>query len=228
MGVIRLLFRIGLRLLVLGGLVFCAVGAAMLWTSAHIQDTYGGSRGISEPVDVAIVLGGGTKPDLILDFPSRQRVRMGAYHLAQGNARNLIMTGGVMRGLGVSAAQKMREFALETGADGSKILLEERARTTFENLRFSFEMMDARGWTSFAIVSDDYHLARARELSRFLGREPSGLGAARSFHYEPIPMRIAITLRETAAWGYNLYKAAAWWGLGLMGYNDEDRARLVI
>ncbi|MEM9060285.1 MAG: YdcF family protein [Pseudomonadota bacterium] len=228
MGVARRLVWLIKRLVVLGFLAFVAVGVAMLWTSARIQDEFGGERGIAEPVDVAIVLGGGTKPDMILDFPTRLRVRMGVYHLIEGNARHLIMTGGPMRNRPATAAEKMRDFAVEIGADRSRILLEERARSTFENLRFSFEMMDQRGWETFAIVSDDYHLARARELARFLGREPAGLGAARSFHYEPTPMRIAITLRETAAWGYNLYKAGAWWVLGAIGYSDADRARLVI
>ena len=228
MGVIRWLLRWGVRLGVLGFLVFGATGAAMLWTAAKMQDDHGGPRGIQSPVDVAIVLGGGAKPDWIIDFTTRQRVRIGAFHLAQGNARHLIMTGGPMRGTERTAAALMRDFAVEIGADGSKILLEEGARTTFENLRLSFEMMEAKGWTTFAIVSDDYHLARARELARFMGREPAGLGASRGLYYEPTPMQILITLRETAAWGYNLYKAAAWWGLGVLGVSKEQRAKLVI
>jgi hypothetical protein len=36
-----------------------------------------------------------------------------------------------------------------------------------------------------------------------------------------------ITLRETAAWGYNLYKAGAWWLLGLLGYSDAEREQVV-
>ncbi|MEM7211343.1 MAG: YdcF family protein [Pseudomonadota bacterium] len=227
MGVIRWLVRWSVRLGVLGLLVFCATGAAMLWTAAKMQDDHGGPRGIQSPVDVAIVLGGGAKPDAIIDFTTRQRVRIGAYHLAQGNARHLIMTGGPMRGTDQTAAALMRDFAVGIGADGTKILLEEGARTTFENLRLSFEMMDANGWATFAIVSDDYHLARARELARFMGREPSGLGASRGLFYEPTPMQILITLRETAAWGYNLYKAAAWWVLELVGVSEERRGALV-
>ena len=227
MGVVRRLFRL-FRWLFIGGLVvFSTVAVAMLWTASEIKKAYGGPHGIAEPVDVAIVLGGGTKSDLILDFSSRQRVRMGAYHLQQGNAGNLIMTGGMMRGLPITAASAMRDFAVELGGDPAKVVLEERARTTFENLRFSFEIMDQRGWTTFAIISDAYHLARARELARFLGREPSGLGAASSLKSEPFPMRVAITLRETAAWGYNLYKIVAWWGLGVMGYSEADRAQIV-
>ena len=227
MGVIRRLVRLVRRLAVAGLLVFVAVAIAMLWTASEIRKTYGGPDGIPEPVDAAIVLGGGTKSDLILDYSSRQRVRMGVYHLQQGNARNLIMTGGMMRGLSITAASAMRDFAVESGANPDKVLLEEQARTTFENLRFSFEIMDRNGWKTFAIISDAYHLARARELARFLGREPSGLGAASSMRSEPMPMRIAITLRETAAWGYNLYKAAAWWGLGVLGYSEADRAQMV-
>ena len=142
MGVIRRLVRLVRRLAVAGLLVFVAVAIAMLWTASEIRKTYGGPDGIPEPVDAAIVLGGGTKSDLILDYSSRQRVRMGVYHLQQGNARNLIMTGGMMRGLSITAASAMRDFAVESGANPDKVLLEEQARTTFENLRFSFEIMD--------------------------------------------------------------------------------------
>lgn len=216
------------RLAILGAVIFCAVAVAMLSKAAEMQDRFGADRGIASPVDVAIVLGGGAKPDLILDFTTRQRVRIGAYHLMQGNAGHLIMTGGEMRGMGITAASVMRDYAVELGADPSKILLEENARTTFENLRLSFSMMDQRNLSSFAIISDDYHLARARQLARFIGREPSGLAASRGLYFEPRPMQIAITLRETAAWGYNLYKAAAWWALGLAGFSDVERADLVI
>ncbi len=212
---------------ILFSLCFLTVAVAMLLKSADMQDRFGADRGIPEPVDVAIVLGGGTKPDLILDFATRHRVRMGAFHLDAGNATWLIMTGGPMGKTDVTAASVMRDFAVEAGANGDRILLEEHARTTFENLRLAFEMMDARGLTTFAIVSDDYHLARARELARFMGREPSGLGAARSFHFAPRAMQITITLRETAAWGYNLYKAAAWWVLGMFGYSEAERAERV-
>ena len=223
MGVIRWLKW----LVLLFVLVFAATAAAMLHKSAEMQDRFGRDQGIPEPVDVAIVLGGGTKPDLILDFATRQRVRMGAFHLKQGNAGWLIMTGGRMGDTDYTAASFMRDFAVEFGADGDRILLEERARTTFENLRFAFGMMDERGLKTFAIVSDDYHLARARELARFLGREPSGLGAARSLHFAPRAMQIVITLRETAAWGYNFYKATAWWVLGLLGYPEAERELVV-
>ena len=223
MGIIRRLKRLA----VLFVLVFGCVAAAMLIKAGEMQDRFGGDRGIPQPVDVVIVLGGGTKPDLILDFATRQRVRMGAAHLTQGNADWLIMTGGPMGNLDLTAASVMRDFAVEIGAPAQQIILEEQSRTTFENLRLAFEIMDARGLKSFAIVSDDYHLARARELARFMGREPSGLGAARSFYFAPRAMQIVITLRETAAWGYNLYKAAAWWLLGLLGYSDAEREQVV-
>ncbi|MEL7154726.1 MAG: YdcF family protein [Pseudomonadota bacterium] len=223
MGVIRWLKRLA----VLGALGFGATAAAMLYTAGQMQDRYGGDRGIPEPVDVAIVLGGGTKPDLILDFTTRQRVRMGVFHLQEGNTGMLIMTGGPMKGLDLTAAAAMRDFAVELGAPAEKILLEERSRTTLENLRFAFQIMDEQGFETFAIVSDDYHLARARELARVLGREPSGLGASHGMYFEPRPMQIAITLRETMAWGYNLYKAAAWWTLGVIGYSETERAERV-
>lgn len=227
MGIIRRLFRLVRWLAFAGLIVFAAVAVAMLWTSSEIKKTYGGPDGITEQVDVAIVLGGGTKSDLILDYSSRQRVRMGVYHLKQDNVRYLIMSGGMMKGLEITAATAMRDFAVELGADPAKVFLEEQARTTFENLRFSFEIMEKNGWSTFAIVSDTYHLARARELARFLGKEPSGLGASSSLSSEPLPMKIAITLRETAAWGYNLYKVMAWRALETLGYSEDDRAEMV-
>lgn len=216
-----------LRFVVLGAVVFCATGAAMLLKAAEMQDRFGADRGIEQPVDVAIVLGGGAKPDMVLDFTTRQRVRIGVFHLKQGNAESLIMTGGEMRDTGVTAASVMRDYAVEQGVDPSKILLEENARTTFENLRHSFSLMDEKGLKTFAIVSDDYHLARARELARFLGREPSGLGASRGLFYEPRAMQIAITLRETAAWGYNVLKVAIWWGLSRAGLDSSSIERVI-
>ena len=50
------------------------------------------------------------------------------------------------------------------------ILLEEVSRSTEENARFSAALIEARGWQRVILVSDGYHLLRARLLFERFGQ----------------------------------------------------------
>lgn len=77
-----------------------------------------------------------------------------------GYASAIILSGG-QTGKGVEA-EYMAKLAVEQGIPPEKLILEERATSTVENLRYSQALMRERGWHRVILVSDPYHLYRAR------------------------------------------------------------------
>jgi len=79
----------------------------------------------------------------------------------------------------------MRDLAAESVPDRggalSAMAVEGNSTTTFENLRFSFAIAEAKGYRRLALVSDPYHLTRARYLARYFGQPEIGLVAAEGF-----------------------------------------------
>jgi uncharacterized SAM-binding protein YcdF (DUF218 family) len=221
MGVIRRLARVGLRA---GLVVFLATLGAVTVSATVLQGT---SRGPDAPVDAVIVLGGGVAPDGYLEYDSRRRTRAGVALLRRGLAGALILSGGLSPGRSLSDAALMREHALALGAPAGRLIVEDRAVSTFENLRFSFAIAEARGFDRLAILSDPHHLARARLLARFWGRPEVALVATQAQAVPLGPSDLLVFGREALAWWYNLAKVAGWEALGLAGLPPEARGRWV-
>ena len=65
------------------------------------------------------------------------------------------------------------------GIDPERIIMEDRASSTQENLEFSLALLEARGEKpeSLAIVSSEYHLFRAELMAKKQGVTPLGVPA---------------------------------------------------
>jgi len=194
--------------------------ACVLYAAKEMRAEHLDGRSLKAPVDVAIVLASGADPDLVLGYATRRRVDAAVALMRAGQARQLIMSGGLVYGTRVSLASLMREHALARGVPAEQIQIEDRSRTTFENIRFSFAIAETHGLTRRAIVTDDFHLLRAGMLARFFGADDPALVAARGLQWQSIPIRLSAYLRETLAWWYNIGKISAWW-LGTQGGLSE-------
>lgn len=75
----------------------------------------------------------------------------------------LVLTGG---GVGGDSAATMRELAIEKGVAADRILTEDRATTTRENLLLSVPVIRARGFAVIALVTNASHMARAERVAR--------------------------------------------------------------
>jgi uncharacterized SAM-binding protein YcdF (DUF218 family) len=121
----------------------------------------------------------------------------------------------------------MRDFALSIGAPPERLIVEPRARTTFENLRFGFAVARDRNLRTLALATDAYHLERARRLAAFLGRPDVGLIGIDGLRHDSLGNRVWYVLREALAWWYNLGKVAAWEALAAAGLDPDERADLI-
>ena len=98
----------------------------------------------------------------------------------------MIPSGGQGSDEKVSEAQAMKDYLLEHGIPESDIIMEDRSTTTFENLRFSKQIIDGfEGRKYTALVSSNYHVFRAMRYARKIGLSCTGVGSHVAFYYWP-------------------------------------------
>ncbi|WP_274650645.1 YdcF family protein [Paenibacillus humicola] len=146
------------------GAFWCAY---LLWVIAGYE--------LPKPIpkaDAAIVLGAA----LWNDVPSpglQERLDHAAELYKQGNVGYLLLTGGLdHNGSRLTEAEGMRDYLLKKGIPKGRLVLENDARSTYENLKFSQPLIAKHGWTSVVIVTHDYHAPRAAEIARYLHYKP--------------------------------------------------------
>lgn len=143
----------------------CAVLAAVV----HVT----GTRTTAARSDVIIVLGAA-----ITDTgePGPALTRRAAHAAAlwkAGHGGTIICTGGIGPAARVrrSEADGCREILQRAGVPATAILLDDQSRTTAENARNARAIMARHGWSRATLVSDSYHVFRARLLCRRAGME---------------------------------------------------------
>ena len=83
-------------------------------------------------------------------------------------------------------ATTMGRYLRENGIAEDRILVEDRARDTNENLVFSHELIAGQGnGTRMWIVTNDYHSLRAALASRRLGLDAASFGGRTARYYRP-------------------------------------------
>ena len=158
--VLRLVFRVAVCGLAVW-LCACGVLAAIVYRTGTIDE--------ARDADVIIVLGAALKSDGRPNKALSRRSRHAAALWKAGHAASIICTGGVGPGLARSEADGCREVATGAGVPAGAILLEEASHSTEENASNARSIMDAHGWQTAIVVSDSYHVARARRVFARVG-----------------------------------------------------------
>lgn len=121
-----------------------------------------------EAPDAVIVLGAGvngTQPSLSL----KTRLDAALAYLEEYPEIPAVLTGGQGYGEEITEAQCMYDYLTEQGVDGERLILEEQASNTAENFAFSGELLRQAGidpaLDTVAVVTNDFHIARARLLA---------------------------------------------------------------
>jgi len=139
-----------------------------------------GARTDDVEVDAVIVLGAGLindRPSLIL----ASRLNAAIEFTQARQDIPIIVTGGLGAGRTVTEADAMADFLIARGVDENRIWRESASTSTHENINFAIEIMEANGMdlenARIAIVSNEFHLYRARLVGERAGLNAYGVAA---------------------------------------------------
>lgn len=116
-----------------------------------------GAQDQARPADVIIVLGAG-------ETGTQRRAQRAAQLYQDGIAPFVLCSGGYRGPDGRREAEVCADLVRTADVPASAIVLEPRSRTTEQNARYAAEILRARGWRDAIVVSDGFHLLRARWL----------------------------------------------------------------
>jgi DUF218 domain len=120
-----------------------------------------GARGKAS--EAIIVLGFPPRRDGQANAVQRWRCRIAVRSLDPGRSSALIMTGAATKGPRSEAAV-MAGYARDVlGVPAQQIMLEEQARSTWDNIRYSLPL--AEQFTAIKIASDPFHVDRAHRYA---------------------------------------------------------------
>lgn len=145
------------------GLISFIAVQALIVSHAFASDT--------PEADWCIVFGAGIRngrPSKTLQC----RIDTTADYLVRHPGARAVVTGGLEANETITEAEGMRRGLVEKGVDPTRIYLEEKATSTWENLRYSLEVIskvEGKPVTTMTVITSNFHLFRVHMLAARLG-----------------------------------------------------------
>lgn len=180
--------------IIVAGVLFFIILLGLIISDARTSDA---------EADCIIVLGAGLRndaPSLIL----RTRLNRALEYLETREGIPVVVSGGLGEGETITEAEAMQQYLIARGVDESLIWKEELSTRTQENIGYSLELIHERGLDldsiTVAIVTNDFHIYRAKHIAEKEGVEAVGVAAGTPSLY----LRIIYFSREAFALGAEL------------------------
>ncbi|MGL5712017.1 MAG: YdcF family protein [Paraclostridium sp.] len=143
---------------------------------------------VNKDIDYIIVLGSGLIGDRVPPLlKSRLDKGIEIYNkqIRKGVNCKMIVSGGQGPDELVSEASAMGKYLLSQGIKESDVILEDKSTTTYENMKFSKNIMDKSSKYNSIFVTNNYHVFRASIFARKVGLKANGVGAPTAFYFLP-------------------------------------------
>lgn len=163
----------------------CIFGGLMLFLDCY------GQRDRAGPAPVIVVLGAAVNAGGVPGPSLRARTLHAVALYRRGVAPYLLFTGGVGT-FAPAESQAAALLARRHGVPQSAILREDTSTSTWENIEQATRICRAHGWSRVVVVSDAYHLWRARRNFAAMGIEALPSPCERA---APL-LRLRMTARE--------------------------------
>ncbi|GAB0170348.1 YdcF family protein [Lysinibacillus sp. CTST325] len=174
------------------GVVLLAICIAVyIWLGEEMKQ--GAQPAANGTATYMIVLGAKVKTGGIPSLSLKNRLEEAVKYLNKYPDVKVIVSGGQGADEDRTEASVMFKYLQDKGIDTNRILVEDQSTSTYENLLFSKELLP-KGTKKITILSNDFHLQRAKYLAESLGFEVDVVGAK-----TPKSVEIKLNLRERAA-----------------------------
>ena len=118
--------------------------------------------------DAAVVLGAAVwSNDVSPVF--RERINHAIDLYRRGKVRKLIFTGGQGNSNEPTEAAAARSHAMANGIPAQDILIEQKSHTTYENIVYAKQLVEANNLKKVLLVSDPMHMRRAITMAKDIG-----------------------------------------------------------
>lgn len=152
----------------------------------------------TRPAEAIVVLGAGVQPDGSPGDSLRTRTLQAVALYQHGLSKHFIFTGG-HGDYGDAESVIESQMAMARGVPAGAIFREDTSHTTRENIRNAALICRQQGWREVIVVSDPYHLWRARYLFAHEGITAYPSPAKDCLRNRNMLLRIVWTARETLA-----------------------------
>ena len=134
----------------------------------------------TKKLDYVVVLGAGLMGKKVTPLLAA-RINRGIEVYRRNPGSKIIMSGGQGPDEEIPEAVAMAKYAEEEGIPKQDIIVEDKSKTTRENLIFSHRLIKSD--SRFAIVTNSYHVYRALVLAKRLGLQCIGYGAKTKWYF---------------------------------------------
>jgi vancomycin permeability regulator SanA len=175
--------------------------APILFVIASAALVIDGLNDDGHKADVAVVLGNAVQPNGQPSPRLKARLDKAVQLYRQGLFSNIIVSGGV--GIeGFDEAVVMKRYLMTQGIPNNHVFVDSDGRTTYLTAKHSAHLMKEKGWTSALVISQYFHIPRAR-----LALKQFGVLSIYSAHAEFFEVRdIYSTAREVVGYGSYLFR----------------------
>ena len=177
------------------GLLVCGITEAII-----IKASFGDPR---RHCDYMVVLGAGVRGN-VPSLSLQNRIDAAYDYLTEHPDVTAILSGGQGDGENITEAQCMFDHLTAMGIPENRLIMEDQATSTWENLNFSLNLIEERTGKrpeEIGVLSSEYHLFRASLFADACGVEFLGIPAKTT----KLSLRINYFMREVAGvWHYLL------------------------
>ncbi len=131
---------------------------------------YGAVDNVTYNEDAVIVLGAGIRGDKVT-LPLKLRLDKAILYHNKNPEAVIVVTGGQGFQESVTEAYAMEKYLVEHGIDRDKIIKEERATSTAENMEFSKFLLDKQFGHNYSVViiTNNFHVFRGTSIAKKTG-----------------------------------------------------------
>jgi uncharacterized SAM-binding protein YcdF (DUF218 family) len=142
-------------------LVLASIG--LYWIYLYQQVRFLASRDQSHVAEAIVVLGAAQyngRPSKVL----KARLDHALYLYKHEYSRTIITTGSYGPDPNFSEAHVAAEYLIEHGVDEADIIKEQASLTTHDSIRAASRLAKSKSWKTVLVVSDGFHLYRAKQM----------------------------------------------------------------
>ena len=162
--------------MIAGGLLALGLVNAVVMIDVHFY----GKADHAAPADVIAVLGAGIEDDFRATDAFRRRTQHAVALWRAGYAPYIICSGGYPVSHPLPEAQSCVDVAVGMGVPRNVVFMESSSRSTEENAIYIKRLMEARGWRTVLVVTDDFHVFRTEFLFGEHGVPMTGISPAQA------------------------------------------------